>query len=369
MSKAALRWIAGAGLVTLGLLSLASGLDRMVERSPQVDRYVPEVFAAHAFRSQAARALQDGDWDGATAAAEQALARDPLDWRAPGYLVAASSGDGQVVKARRLARIAGKAGLRDALLQRFLAIEAIRAGNVDSAAVQLDILLRTQSHEVWPSDLVEALESRDIGGEALASRLSGQPQWTGRYLSGFAASPERLVRRAGWLAQAGMDALGCETVEPMVLALLSDMRRRPAQDVWMRHCPGAAPVPPIADSRFAGLADRGASGPFGWQRVPSGDVIAQSGAGGLQLSSRASVARLVVTQPVDLPPAEYRIVVEGTGTEGRIEAGIGCRNAERPDGPADSRLRATDCSDQVLGLWILPGSDPVLIRSVRVEPI
>ena len=172
--------------------------------------------------------------------------------------------------------------------------------------------------------------------------------------------------------------LGCDDVTQFVTDSLVLGARHEAEQVWLAHCPGAHLAGSIADPAFAEFATEEAS-PFGWQAPPSGDVEIEpaadaAGKHGVKLANRASVSRLMLTQPLAVPPGRYRLTAAVAA--GRLAGSIGC--AGQPPLPHDvvgdpgsggQVLEvAGACQRPVLGLWLRPGGGETALGPVALVP-
>ena len=370
------RWLASGLLVLFALLSVFSGLDRFTEHQPSAIRLVPAVFRSHAARAEAAQALAIGEVATAREAATAAIWADPLDPRGATFLGAAAAITGDEALADRGFAVADRLGLREPVVQAWFFGRAIETQDYPGAAARIDLLLRAHPELEPAQSFITQLEQTPQGRRELLGRLARDPQWADAYLQGWRADDATLRERARTLADdAAALQLGCERVSPMVRALEERNLRLDARRVREAQCPDARVGPAIADAGFDGV---GGTSEFGWRRHLGGDVrvgTSEAGVDGIALSSRASVTRLMLSQPVALDPGEYRAFasVGGTGVE-RVTASLDCGETARPGrgGGALGRgqlLRAPPCDNLVLGIWLRPGEGDVMLDNLRIEPI
>jgi len=370
------RWLASGLLLLFALLAVFNGLDRFTEHQPSAIRLVPAVFRSHAARAEAAQALAVGEAARAQEAAAAAIRADPLDRRGATFLGAAAAMLGDEALADRSFAIADRLGLREPVVQAWFFGRAIEAQDYSEAAVRIDLLLRAHPELEPAQSFITQLEQSPQGRRKLLGRLAREPQWANAYLQGWRADDATLRERARTLAdESAALQLGCERIAPMVRALEQRNLRLDARRVREAQCPDARSGPAIVDTGFDAV---GGTGEFGWRRHLGGDVrvgTSEAGVDGIALSSRASVTRLMLSQPVALEPGEYRAFasIGGAGVE-RVTASLDCGETARPGrgGGALGRgqlLRAPPCDNLVLGIWLRPGEGVVMLDNLRIEPI
>ena len=382
------------GLTALALVFLfavwGSGLDRMSQASPTLDRLVPGPFRAQAERSAATIALARGELDSARAHASAAVKADPLDPLATSLLGAARQLSGDEDGAAAAFRISAQRGWRDRLAQLYWYDVALRMGDADHAAMRADALMRSDPDFLPAASLLEPLEATEAGRTALARRLAESPVWVGAYANTDRdMAPAVVARRAQVLTLAAREGqpLGCDIPKWLARALLDRGMRREAEDLWTAHCTAGRPVEGLSDGSFEMLAVDERASPFGWTTHRDGDVeieaIDASGGGSdagkaLRLRNSASVTRLVLTQAIAATPGTYRVRAAIRAEEGAPEVPISfsldCDGAPRRPasiqgeaGAAGQILTVGQCPRPVLSLWLRPGSGTVVIDDVRLE--
>lgn len=293
-------------------LALGNGLDRAAARNPALARYVPGFLAAEAHRSLAAQALESGDKPAAIAAAERAVAADPIDPRSTGLLGASQLAAGQAVKADRSFRVAARFGWRDPLTQLYFMNAALNAGQPRLAALRIDALLRQAPGFPVRDMLLSQFETTPQGRAALAERLALRPAWTTTYLQHASMLDLPALRaRAEVVGSLSAKPWGCDTISPLVVRLVLAGGAFEARQLWQGHCPAA--VPSIADPHFAALPVSRPPVPFEWNLVGSGDVSAMpagqihAGDTGLLVRVGGPSAQPVAWQMLAVPAGRYRL--------------------------------------------------------------
>lgn len=367
-----------------------SGLDRMSQAAPTLDRLVPGPFRANAERSAATMALTRGELDSAKAHATAAVKADPLDPLSTSLLGAARQLAGDEQGAAAAFRISAQRGWRDRLAQLYWYDIALRMGDVDHAAMRADALMRSDPEFLPAASLLEPLEATEAGRTALARRLAENPVWVSAYANTEQETDAAVVaRRAQVLTSAAREGqpLGCDIPRWLAKALLDRGMRREAEDLWAAHCTDGRSVAGLSDGSFEMLAVDERPTPFGWVAHRDGDVeieaVEASGGGSdagkaLRLRNGASVTRLVLTQAIAATPGTYRVRAAIRAEEGApvapIAFSLDCDGAPRRPasiqgeaGAAGQILAVGQCPRPVLGLWLRPQSGPVVIDDVRLE--
>ncbi|UOR14299.1 tetratricopeptide repeat protein [Qipengyuania aquimaris] len=371
-----LRWLATLLAGLFGILAIFSGLDRFSEHQPSAIRLVPEAFRVDALRVEAARALASGDAERAEALASKVILAGPHDARGPAFLGAARLMAGEQSSANEAFAVARSMGLREPLVQAHFFDTALTEGDYAEAARQLDILLRAHPRLARIDYFFTSLEASEEGRARLAARLSDDPLWSGSYLGDFHASDEVLRSRARFLAEAGGGLnLSCRSVEPLVRELTQRNYMREARDISRTYCARRNQGGLLADPQFEEL---GNGNTFGWRRHGSGDVrISSVGESdkAVEIENRAGVTRLVLSQPIVLEAGEYRVFGSVAGANAdRVLISVTCSVPGRPRGGGGALGRgqlvsAPDCPDQVLGIWLRPGSGALRLDDMRMERV
>ena len=377
----AIRLAATVGILSFAALAFASGMDRLSSLSPGLARLVPEPARAQAERTEARLALAMMKPERAVAAAEAAVAADPVVPDSTALLGTALLLARQFDAAEQAFRVAARFGWREPMTQRYWFEAAIQAGDYESAADRADAMLRAQPRMPEAERLLAPLASTSQGRAALLARMARRPQWLSFYAGSVGdLSDEAIDRRSELLialAERGTQ-LGCAETRSFVDGALKRGAREQAEGVWTAHCPGAEPISGLADGGFEQLASPSPS-PFGWTARRSGDLsirMPENSEGGhfLRLRSTASVSRLVLEQALSLSPGRYRLT--GMGTAGRFAASLGCdRSPEVPSGvrgdlaAGGQELRVQACERLMLGIWLRPGSSEAELDDLKLERI
>ena len=368
------RWVAAGLAILFAVLALASGLDRYSGHEPAAVRLVPAPFRSDAARMASYLAAVRGDTSGALAQARLAVRHDPLSSLNVGALAVTSGASGQRGAAHDAFAVGHLLGWRHVLTQQYLFEINLAEGSLGAAARSLDAILRARSDLVLVHDLLGRLEQAPGGREALVTRLRGDPAWAALYLTAFQSDDAVLRRRARFLAAAdsGLSPLGCRAVAPMVEALAARRYRAEAVSLAARHCPRMAPRGLLADPGFSAFAG-GQGGALGWQRQSAGDVRVSARDEGIEIANRASVTRLVLSQPVALSKGRYILAGTVQGLDpGLLVASLGCGTPQRPAAPdgliagEGQVLLAEGCADEVLGLWLRPGGGALQLGELRL---
>ena len=369
------RWLVAVGLCGFALVAIFSGLDRYTEHQPNSVRLVPRLFLSDAARARAAQSLALGEYREAREAAVRSIRADPLDRRGPAFLAAANAIIGAPGQAARAFGAADKLGLREPVTQSYFFGTALEQGDAGDAARRVDTLLKAHPDFAAAQTFIAQLEKVPRGQSELLRRLQSDPRWARAYLEGYGADDSVLTARARGLSRENSAAFQCGQVMPMVRALEQRDLRSEARRLMRARCPEARSGLALVDPGF----DRvGRDRAFGWRRHLGGDVRIGTSGNARQpigLSSRASVTRLMLSQPVDLDRGEYRAFASIGGAHAdRVLASLDCGEAKRParGGGVLGRgqlLRAADCRDLVLGIWLRPGTGTVMLDNLRIESI
>lgn len=374
----AVRVAASLGLLLYGWLAWGSGLDRLSAQYPEFERLVPGPLRARAERSAALLSARR-QRPQLIGHAKAAVAADPVDPASTSLLGAAWLLTGNAAAGEQAFRVAARFGWRDVPTQAYWYEASMQARDMERAADRLDALLRAHPEMPGSDVMLARLEAQPAGRMALAGHLAARPGWLASYLDAAALPAERLARRSAVLGQVAAHGarLGCAAVAPFAAAAIAAGARRQAERVWEAHCPGAAPNGGITDAGFDRLGTTPAS-PFGWQVLPSGDVIvepvgAPTADRRLRLSNAAAVDRLVLVQPLVLRAGRYRL--SARTRPGELTASFACgaqppfpRGVEGDLGKAGQVVEAPPCDRLLLGLWLRAGARRVELDDVRLEP-
>lgn len=371
--------VAVIAAVLFALLALFSGADRYSEFQPTAVRFVPEPFRADAALVDASRALSRGEHAAAADYARAAVEASPTDARGLAILGAARELAGDPAAAREAFTIAARLGNREPLTQAYWFATRLASGEARVAADHLDAILRSRADFAPAQTYLAMLENTPGGRQALAEKLRSNALWSDSYLTAERLPVQSLRDRAQFLAgtQGEVPVIGCERIRPMLHNLAVRGYRGEAERLATAQCPEWAGQGPIADPEFEALgSDDG--GPFGWRRHATGDVRASRLSGDrarVELENRSSVTRLVLSQPVALAEGRYVLSAKVDGPGGqRVAVSLDCG---RPSRPALRRqrvdregwtLESQACADALLGIWLRPGGERVVLDRVDLVP-
>jgi hypothetical protein len=351
-----------------------SGLDRASATIPAATRLAPWPFRDEAYRQDAVTALATSNGRLAAVKAREWLRVDPIDYHGAALLGAGYVLQNRAAEADKAFRVAALFGWRDQLTQLYWLDASLGLGDYVRATEHLDALLRVNPDFVGRADAVSQIEQVAQGRQALATRLAESPAWSSVLLADAKTlSDAALDRRVDTLSRAGkMGAkFTCSAIGDYARQLVDRTRPRDARRLWALYCGRGTRGGVPADPRFTALLAGTDMGPFGWNRLPDGDV-SLSGAGGdgagqmLIGDNTAPSARAVLIQPLDLPPGRYRLAVQGPGLTNAALA-LDCGSPQRPEfNPQGVGIATISCEDPVLTLWLAPDSHNVAIRAVSV---
>lgn len=369
----------GVGALAFAILALVSGFDRMSEQRPAFGRFVPAFMASYSQVRASADLLASGDFDEASRAATKAVRKDPMDARSMGFLGAAQLQTGRPQEAHTAFIQATRLSKREPFSQVYLFEQELAIGSYARAATRLDMFLRSINGGEMAQAMLAHFEQQAGAGAFLVEKLAGNPRWAAAYLRAEGMGSDRLRKRAAFLGSddAGLDAIGCEPVLPMIRELARLNFRADAEQVTGRHCPELVPTGAIADADFKRFGNE--DWPIGWRRQRSGDVRVTRLAGDeprIELENRSSVTRMVLSQPVSLDEGTYRLRAKVDGPGGQdLVASLNCTTPSRPRaGRArldreGQILTPPVCDDAVLSLWLRPGSGRVVVDKVELERV
>lgn len=371
------------GALALGyaVLVWANGADRLSAGAIGWQRLVPGPFRAGADVALAEAAIARRDLPLAQNAAARAIAASPMDRRAVGLFALSRLARGDESGADDAFRVSGRLGWRDVPTQLYWYQVGLDSADYTLAAQRADAVLRANPRYAQADLLLAPLESNSKGQDALLARLLERPGWLATYAQPL-TNPQRetLARRAamlGRLAHSGI-ALGCAAVNGLSQQLVDNGQRALARQVWSDHCSKSPATGILFDPRFRSLSTDRRS-PFDWSIASSGDVdVKTAGTAGAELLNASPFDVPVLAQTVDLAPGRYvaQLDVASPATAGRrLYASLTCGTSPRRSGNAapgltgaGQMLEAPTCPVQTFALWLRPGSEPVMIRQVTLEP-
>jgi hypothetical protein len=318
----------------------------------------------------------------AVAAARAATVHDPVDPDSTALLGSALLVERRFPEAEKAFRVAARFGWRNLATQGYWLDASLQANDLAHAMDRADAILRAHPRLTDEQQLLAPFERTEAGRTALAERLSSRPAWLKAYLTVTRETPADVVeQRMSVVSRMRVaEPLGCDLVTPLTRALLRIGQRPAAQALWNQHCPQRRVVGLLADPRFAFAGDSSVTDmPFSWIGWRTGDVaIRDEGSGAdrvLLVSNAGPSPRIVLYQPVKLPPGRY--VVKATGeTEGpsaQASAALACNGRFPSAGTADGQLLAGgqtvvagECANQQLGIWLTGNGSEVRLRSIEL---
>ncbi len=345
-----------------------SGAERTGLQSAFVERIVPLMWRANSLHKASDNALVTASPQVALDAASAAVQADPSDYRAVGRLAFSYTRLGDADRALAAFHASDRRGWRDSITQAALFERAIALGNFSDAASHADALLRTNPRERMAQATLQSLEAFAGGRLALRDQLRGNPAWSQIFWS--PDDPDTLLRRATYLSADRPDGKewGCTRTRPLVRALLKREWRAQAEAVYANQCRTRLSSETIADSAFTALAG-GKTPLLGWRVHPSGDVSLRGVTGketALKVTNRASTARQILSQPVDLTDGNYNVMLDDAK---HFAATLSCGSvtAQRPQFDTASRtLAALSCRTQTLSIWVRGGVTDAPLNNLSI---
>ena len=237
----------GRSIATIALLSLAytglvlgNGFDRLSATRPDLATKVPSQFASEALRVAGAQAFSDGNALSTVTIGEKAVRDSPTDPQSAAILGAGLLGSGNLKRADRAFRVAGRLGWRVPITQNYWMSKALAVSDYQSAALRLDALGRQQPALLTYHQLLDPMERNPAGRAALIQRLALHPDWLANYVAiDSSFSGDALLQRSVVLEEAGQAGvvLGCEPIAPMVRRLVTLKFADEAARLWQAQCP------------------------------------------------------------------------------------------------------------------------------------
>lgn len=165
------------GLAFIGLIAAFAQVDRQSRISPEVARYVPEVFASFAQRHATARDLLDRNPEIATEVARNLVANRPMPAENLRMYAQACALAGDEQQAAAAIVQAAQRGWRDEPTQRAMLEIALEAGDRREAARRLAALWALSQDRALLEPLANrVLVQEDARGE-MARLLAEEPRW------------------------------------------------------------------------------------------------------------------------------------------------------------------------------------------------
>lgn len=381
-----LLWATAALATVYTMLAGGIAIDRASVTRPELAAWVPAPFRQHALAVAAQELTRAGQPAQTLHLATSLLERDPLSPQAAGLLGNARLAQGNNTGAEAAYRASAKLGWRDAATQVYWFDVAMKAQDINRAALRFGAIARQWPNAAAIDPLSKRLQNDPRGLAILAQQIASGAKWATAYATPRAYQPiNQLAGRATVLVAAGALGgwLGCDTVAPLV-GTLTEQRPRLAAELWASQCPRAAQSRKLADGGFEAQPIAGLLTAFDWQFPGNGalaaTVIGAAGNRSLQLRSKAPGVVPVVMQRLVLPAQRYRISWDESGSgPSRIAASLSCRaelSAASPqDGEGTAQRRSVtimatgECDAPLLQLWVKPGAGAVTIDNVEIVPL
>jgi len=307
-----------AAILVVALLCIASALNRAAPSIPSASRYLAELgFGDVAAARQALLALQSADLRTAETLATRSVGAAPLRQQNLGILGTAKNAGGDTKGAERIFLAANQLGWRDALTQSYWLDWAMKAGDVDQAAMRADALLRTGSMAGQVMELLPLLEQAPGGRTIMATRLAADPPWSRDYIKRAPLlDADTLASRTFILNQASRAGLkaDCLAVGEAARDLVARGMGDAAAGLWFPLCrPGQDARKGIVDGGFEQAQAMPAT-PFGWQFIRNGSVDVRvidapppATGKALYVESTSPLQEPIARQLMLLPPGQYRV--------------------------------------------------------------
>lgn len=245
-----------------------------------------DVVTAQAVRPQSAearssagrRALDAGNDRLAERLGRAAIARAPMDPDGASVLLQALVNEGGGRAAAPLLRQGGRLGWRAYMVHYLLASDAAAKGDLRSAILQADGLLRQGFYQDQLFPYLRAASAFPGGARALVDRLATGPEWRRQYLSNLTG--------LGPAALAGHETVllglshtdrppALDEVRPYLDRLLATGAYRHAFDLWRQLAPPRGGAGADGPGSFAAVVDQDKGSPFDWTLDPAAPVSTQ----------------------------------------------------------------------------------------------
>ncbi len=317
-------------------------------------------------------------------------ALNPTALRVLGF-VAAARGDERT--GRALILQAQHQSRRDAPSQFWLIEDAVQRGDIRTALVHYDIVLRNKpsSHNVLFPILLNTLSDPAIR-EALGHYIGTDEIWAPQFASYALANSKDLRSLVALTVESGglkNRQMAHEQAVGLIARLVAENRFADARRIYLT-IPGATPLR-LVDPGFDKADMDTRYGAIGWQTkaqadASSGLVLDDAGKPSLLLSANALTTTNIATKLLYLTPGRYRIGIVLSKFEGGDGAAVGTQircPAQTGDQPVwsqrvSARMISGDfvlpagCDAQYLDIVVSGGSSgsmlDAVIRSVAIRP-
>ncbi|NVD45927.1 tetratricopeptide repeat protein [Qipengyuania atrilutea] len=299
------------------------------------------------------------------AEAEDNVLRDPSDWRALENLGKLLWKDGSRRKALKAFQLAADANPRASYSQIVLGDHAEKQENYNDAMYHYEFVLQQRPEPRSITKILESIEKTVAGRRALREAIRNKPNWANSFFR-----PEDdyvLARRAKYLGEEKENDWGCQTITPIVHALMQREWRAEAEAVFYNQCQRSLTKSPIVDMNFTRVG--GEDDPIvGWRRIPTGDVLISQREKGFVFSNRAPAPRPILTQPINLNAGRYTI---NFSDEELFAATVSCGSltakAPQPFRANPVTVPARACRDLALIVWLDANAVDAKLNNISIS--
>ncbi|MDE8650474.1 hypothetical protein [Novosphingobium album (ex Liu et al. 2023)] len=333
-------------------------------------------------------ALLIGQPGTAIALARASLAARPLDPATLRTLALAQLRGGAVDDAARTLTLASQLGWRDRAMQKLLLGFALRAGDVNAAAIRIDALAR---QKIDPAGTVAAMRAMLLlpgAAEALAQRLAERPAWRIDFLRATDDLPQQAY--APWMAMlaelARLHAPAApEEINVFERTLIAKSQPTLAITASRRFGTLGSPSPSGLERVFQGLD----LSPFVWAVSPGREgSVTQERPGAITVTSQGQNRQALISRIFPIAPGEHVLKMRVTDQAGDADRAfawsVKCLSAS---GELPTRIRSqpvpdgnmaqiaftvpSDCTAASVTLIALPGQLPrqysATISDLRID--
>ena len=264
---------------------------------------------------KASRAVASGDYAAAITPARLSLAQRPLDAATLRLLAVSQLNTDNAEGAGRSLTLASQLGWRDTATQFLLFQVARESGDVNGAAIRFDSMARQRMEAERLKDLMHTFLVDPGAPEAMAERLSGNPNWRREYLL-------------------TTDPIPSETYRPW-LEMLAAMKRigsppRPNEYAAIERTLidfGQIPLAIEASREFGALSKGEAAGfetlsqgelasPFAWSVFPGREAsVTQPESDTVRVTADGQVSGTIIQRVVPLGAGTHSFLVRSDGQE------------------------------------------------------